>query len=224
MLIIKTTMIAILAVVAVIGLQHTASATRDDYVSETTSVKVTLKRVDSTTGNLQVQVIPQNDDSKTRNVNPFNDGFAGNVKLSPFEFSDEQLANGDNVQVCVFELDHDNVYVCDNEIVQNNVAKISLVLPGVIQSSYNVPTYYDEDGNVISTTTEDSNNVKQGDDSTNTESSKDAGVSVSFGDNNDYNTVNIDQRSTFADVIRDLVPIAKEGAHMAKDTAAQLLN
>jgi hypothetical protein len=84
------------------------------------------------------------------------------------------------------------------------------------------PTYYDNDGTVVPSVTE----VKQGDDSENTETNKDqdADVDVKFGDNSDHNTVNIDQRSTFADVIRDLVPIAKDGAHMAKDTAAQLLN
>ena len=66
--------------------------------------------------------------------------------------------------------------------------------------------------------------VKQGDDSTNTDKDQSSDIGVSFGDNSDHNTVNIDQRSPFADVIRDLVPIAKEGSHMAKDTAAQLLN
>ena len=49
-------------------------------------------------------------------------------------------------------------------------------------------------------------------------------MNVSFGDNSDNNKVTIDQRSTFADVIRDLVPVAKEGAHVAKEKAAQLLN
>ena len=44
---------------------------------------------------------------------------------------------------------------------------------------------------------------------------------VSFGDNSDHNTVNIDQRSTFADVIRDLVP--KAGSAI-KNTAQQILN
>jgi hypothetical protein len=67
------------------------------------------------------------------------------------------------------------------------------------------------------------NTVDQGDDSTNTVKEQGSGIGVSFGDNSDHNTINIDQRSTFADVMRDLVPIAKEGAHMAKDTAVQLL-
>ena len=67
-------------------------------------------------------------------------------------------------------------------------------------SVYNQATYYDDDGNII----------KQGDDSTNEETTKDqgSGVSVAFGDDSDHNTVNIDQRSTFADVILDLVPKA----------------
>ena len=67
-------------------------------------------------------------------------------------------------------------------------------------SVYNQATYYDDHGNII----------KQGDDSTNEETTKDqgSGASVAFGDDSDHNTVNIDQRSTFADVILDLVPKA----------------
>ena len=210
--------IVILAVIAVITSVQAAQASND---SEKTTVKITLKGIDSITGNLQVEVIPQEGDSKTRTINPFQEGYAGNVQIRPFKFSTDELDNNQNVQVCVYSLDHGNVFTCDNEYVEDNTAKLSLVIPGVPQERYNEPTYYDEDGNVIP-----SSYVKQGDDSTTNQKNKDqdSGVNVSFGDNSDNNKATIDQRSTFADVIRDIVPIAKEGAHMAKDTTAQLLN
>src|SRR5919112_1073433 len=215
-------MIAMLAVIAMIGLQQTALATSDDdYVSEKTTVKVTLEGINSQTGKVEVEVSPQDGDSKIRTIDPFQEGFAGNVPLAPFKFDTSELDNNENVNVCVYLLDHNNIYTCNNDYVENNRATVSVQIPGEYQqpSINDKITYYDEDGNVIP-----NSYVKQGDDSTNTDKDQGSGIGVSFGDNSDHNTVNIDQRTTFADVIRDLVPIAKEGAHMAKDTAAQLLN
>jgi hypothetical protein len=225
MLIIKTIMIAILAVIAVIAVQQTASATDDsddDHVDDegTTTVRVTLDGIDSLTGRVQVQVSPQDGDSKMT-IDPFQEGFAGNVPLTPFKFSTEELDNNENVNVCVYLLDHNNIYTCNNDYVEDNRAAVSVQIPNEYQqpSINDKITYYDEDGNVIP-----NSYVKQGDDSTNTDKDQGSGIGVSFGDNSDHNTVNIDQRSTFADVIRYLVPIAKDGAHMAKYTAAQLLD
>jgi hypothetical protein len=206
MQIIKTTMIiAILAVGAMIGFQQTASATSDD--EDTTTVKVTLDCINSVTGKVEIEVSPQNGDSKIRTIDPFSEGFAGNVSLSPFEFDTSELDNNENVNVCVYLLDHNNIYTCNNDYVEDNMAKVSLQIPGEYQQPTSLNdqiTYYDEDGNVIP-----NSYVKQGDDSINTDKEQGSGIGVSFGDNSDHNTVNIDQRSTFADVIRDLVPIAK---------------
>ena len=163
--------------------------------------------------------MPQDGDNKMRTVNLFDEGYAGNVEIRDFIFNTDELDNGDNVNVCVYALDNGNVFTCDNEVVKHNIAKISLQIPGVPEQSSNGPTQYeDEDED------ERESYVQQGDDSINTDKDQGSGIGVSFGDNSDHNTVNVDQRSTFADVIRDIVPIAKEGAHVAKDTAAQLLN
>ena len=166
MQIIKSTMIAMLAVIAVIGVQQTASATSDD--EDTTTVKVTLDGINSVSGKVEIEVSPQNGDSKIRTIDPFSEGFAGNVPLSPLEFDTSELDNNENVNVCGYLLDHNNIYTCNNDYVEDNMAKVSLQIPGEYQqpSINDKITYYDEDGNVIS-----NSYVKQGDDSTNTERS-----------------------------------------------------
>jgi hypothetical protein len=174
------------------------------------------------TGKVEIEVSPQNGDSKIRTIDPFSEGFAGNVPLSPFEFDTSELDNNENVNVCVYILDHNNIYTCNNDYVEDNMAKVSLQIPGKYQQPTSLNdqiTYYDEDGNVIP-----NSYVKQGDDSTNTEKDQDAGLNVSFGDNSDNNKVTIDQRSTFADVMKDLIPLAEKGGYALKDTAAEILN
>jgi hypothetical protein len=217
MQIIKTTMIiAIIAVGAMIGFQQTASATSDD--EDTTTVKVTLDCINSVTGKVEIEVSPQNGDSKIRTIDPFSEGFAGNVSLSPFEFDTSELDNNENVNVCVYLLDHNNIYTCNNDYVEDNMAKVSLQIPGEYQqpTANDDITYYDEDGNVIP-----NSYVKQGDDSINTDKDQGSGIGVSFGDNSDHNTVNIDQRSTFADTLNYLLPKA---GNAIKNTARELLN
>jgi hypothetical protein len=131
----------------------------------------------------------------------------------------------------VFSEDYVKLYTCQTFVnTKKNPDVVWIEAPsgigrvpeGSTVYSPSVFTEDDDDDNIIPV----SNEVNQGEDSTYTEKNKDqdAGVNVSFGDNSDHNTVNIDQRSTFADVIRDLVPIAKEGTDVAKETAVQLLN
>ena len=227
MQIIKTTMIiAILVVIALVGVQqHTAFASSNVF-----KVKVILDGVDSQTGPLDVEVTGADDTTVSKSVDPFKDGHAGVVDIGTFVLPAKSTEEGEFFEVCVFS--QEDVYVCKNGVntEKNAPETIRIETPTGIDKSISgrvyhpEPTYYNDDGQIIPV--QDNDITNQGDDSVNTETTKDqgSGVGVSFGDNSDHNTVNIDQRSTFADVIRDLVPIAKEGAHMAKDTAVQLLN
>lgn len=208
MQIIKTTMIlAFLAVIASIGVQQTAKATSDVF-----KVKVLLTDVDSATGELDVQVTGEDDTTITKTVNPFEEGRADNVQLEDFVFPASSTREGESFEVCVYSNEDDDIYTCKNGMNTSHKGPevIYIQVPSGIGRTAE-DTYYDNDGDIIK-------------DSANTEKNQASGIDVSFGDNSHHNTVNIDQRSTFADVIRDLVPIAKEGAHMAKDTAVQLLN
>jgi hypothetical protein len=49
-------------------------------------------------------------------------------------------------------------------------------------------------------------------------------VSVSIGDNSDNNHVTVDQRTTFGDVLKELIPVAKKVGSAAKNTAVEILN
>jgi hypothetical protein len=114
----------------------------------------------------------------------------------------------------VYALNYDDKVDCEEGT--NGPKKAPEVIDVEVPSG---TTYYDEDGNVIP-----NSYLKQGDDSTNTEKDQDAGLNISFGDNSDNNKVTIDQRSTFADVMKDLIPLAEKGGHALKDTAAEILN
>jgi hypothetical protein len=202
-----TTIIAILAVIASVGVQQqTASATSDAF-----KVIVTLDGVDSLTGRLKVEVTMEDGTGQTRTVDPFRDGYAGVVKLEPFVFKADSTPVHGTFDVCVISLDYDVDDSCTRG--ENSPAKapeqIRVEVPSGIgrpndDVSVTQSTYYDDDDEYVPT-------VSQGDDSENTQKDQDNGVNVSFGDDNDNNRVNIDQRTTFADVIRDLVPISKGG-------------
>jgi hypothetical protein len=216
------TIIATLTVIASIGIQQTAFATSDNF-----KVIVTLDGVDSLTGRLKVEVTMSDGTGATRTVDPFSDGYTGVVKLDPFVFDADSTKETETFDVCVISLDYNVDDACERgeHAVNKDVSRITVNVPSGIGRENDKRgdiTYYDENGNPVEDDGEFVPSVSQGDDSTVKEQGP--GVDVSFGDDSDHNTVNIDQRSTFADVIRDLVPIAKKGAHMAKDTAVQLLN
>jgi hypothetical protein len=83
MQIIKTTMIAVLAVIAMIGLlNQTASATSDDEEEKPLfKVTVVLTGVDSQTGPLRIQLNYDDDSQSEMLVDPFKEGKAGTVTL-----------------------------------------------------------------------------------------------------------------------------------------------
>ena len=223
-------MIAILAVIASIGIQQTAFATSDNDDDDDDStpvfkVRVVLTGVDSQTGPLVVQVTTNDDGSMEDRVDPFKNGEAGTVDLGVFNVKSFIDIN-DSFEVCAFSVDHDGLYECKTAInTRANPDVVYIQAPSGIDrvpegSTVYHPqtTYYDDDGNVIPV---QDNDVRQGDDSENTQKDQGSGIGVSFGEDSDHNTVNIDQRTTFADVVKELVP---QAGRAIKNTAVQLLN
>jgi hypothetical protein len=228
MQIIKTTMIAILAVFALMGVQQqTAFASSDVF-----KVKVILDGVDSQTGPLDVEVTGADDTTVSKSVDPFKDGHAGVVDIGTFVLPAKSTEEGEFFEVCVFSQEDEDVYVCKNGVnTEKNAAEtIRIETPTGIDKSISgrvyhpEPTYYNGDGHIIPV--QDNDVTNQGDDSVNTETTKeqDSGVTVTFGDDSDNNNVEIDQRTTFADVIKDVLPYATKAGSIAKNTAVEILN
>ena len=182
--------------------------------------------MDSLTGQLDITVREGDGETHTNIVDPFKEGYAGHYTVDDFVLPDDTTDIGENIRVCVSAISYNNEANCvEKERTEASVQKIEVYSPSGIGRAGDInkdTTYYEEDGNVVQEG-DYVPSVYQGDDSESTNTNKDqgSGVTVAFGDDSDNNNLNIDQRSTFADVIKDLVP--KVGSAV-KNTAREILN
>jgi hypothetical protein len=220
--VIKTIAIVIAVTVALMMIgQQTVQATSDTF-----RVQVTLEGVDSLTGRLKVEVTGADGTGVTRTVDPFKEGRTGNVQLADFVLPASSTRVTEIFDVCVYALDYNAVSNCERG---ENTAKkapeeITVEVPSGIgrvgdNSQYDDTTYYDEEPD-----NEDVTEVSQGADSNAVDNNQGTGVTVSIGDDSDNNNITVDQRTTFGDVVRELLPIAKKAGSAVKNTAVEILN
>jgi hypothetical protein len=212
--------IAVTVALMMIG-QQTVQATSDTF-----RVRLTLEGVDSLTGRLKVEVTGADGTGVTRTVDPFKEGRTGNVQLADFVLPASSTRVTEIFDVCVYALDYNAVSNCERG---ENTAKkapeeITLEVPSGIgrvgdNSQYDDTTYYDEEPD-----NEDVTEVSQGADSNAVDNNQGTGVTVSIGDDSDNNNITVDQRTTFGDVVRELLPIAKKASSAVKNTAVEILN
>jgi hypothetical protein len=212
--------IAVTVALMMIG-QQTVQATSDTF-----RVRLTLEGVDSLTGRLKVEVTGADGTGVTRTVDPFKEGRTGNVQLADFVLPASSTRVTEIFDVCVYALDYNVVSNCERD---ENTAKkapeeITVEVPSGIgrvgdNSQYDDTTYYDEEPD-----NEDVTEVSQGADSNAVDNNQGTGVTVSIGDDSDNNNITVDQRTTFGDVVRELLPIAKKASSAVKNTAVEILN
>ena len=212
--------IAVTVALMMIG-QQTVQATSDTF-----RVRVTLEGVDSLTGRLKVEVTGADGTGVTRTVDPFKEGRTGNVQLADFVLPASSTRVTEIFDVCVYALDYNAVSNCERG---ENTAKkapeeITVEVPSGIgrvgdNSRYDDTTYYDEEPD-----NEDVTAVSQGADSNAVDNNQGTGVTVSIGDDSDNNNITVDQRTTFGDVVRELLPIAKKAGSAVKNTTVEILN
>jgi len=222
MQIIKLTAIIATMIIAAMGIEsQTVQATSDDIFK----VRITLEGVDSLTGRLKVEVTGADGTGVTRTVDPFKEGRTGNIQLADFVLPASSTRLTEIFDVCVYALDYNAVSNCERG---ENTAKkapeeITVEVPSGIgrvgdNSQYDDTTYYDEEPD-----NEDVTEVSQGADSNAVDNNQGTGVTVSIGDDSDNNNITVDQRTTFGDVVRELLPIAKKASSAVKNTAVEIL-
>jgi hypothetical protein len=212
--------IAVTVALMMIG-QQTVQATSDTF-----RVRVTLEGVDSLTGRLKVEVTGADGTGVTRTVDSFKEGRTGNVQLADFVLPASSTRVTEIFDVCVYALDYNVVSNCerDENTVKKAPEEITVEVPSGIgrvgdNSQYDDTTYYDEEPD-----NEDVTEVSQGADSNAVDNNQGTGVTVSIGDDSDNNNITVDQRTTFGDVVRELLPIAKKAGSAVKNTAVEILN
>jgi hypothetical protein len=221
MQIIKSTAIIAAMIIAAMGIEsQTVQATSDDEFK----IRVTLKGVDSLTGELDVTVRAGDGTTTTQIVDPFREGNAGTVTIDDFELSEDSTDIGELYRVCVSAIDYNN----ESECVQGHrgdgkVNRVYIEVPSGIGRAGDT-TYYDENGNVVEDDGEFVPSTYQGDDSNAVDNNQGTGVSVSIGDDSYNNNITVDQRTTFGDVLKELIPVAKKVGSAAKNTAVEILN
>jgi hypothetical protein len=158
---------------------------------------------------------------------PFADGRAGNVPIKLFKLPASSVRQGESFSLCVHSLDYDNADECitGENTPNKKIEEVSIKVPSGIGRAGDT-TYYDENGNVLTDDGEFRPSVYQGDDSesTNTNKEQASGVTVDIGDDSDNNNITVDQRTTFGDVLKELIPVAKKAGSAVKNTAVEILN
>jgi hypothetical protein len=212
--------IAVTVALMMIG-QQTVQATSDTF-----RVRVILEGIDSLTGRLKVEVTGADGTGVTRTVDPFKEGRTGNVQLADFVLPASSTRVTEVFDVCVYALDYNAVSNCemDENTAKKAPEEITVEVPSGIgrvgdNSQYGDITYYDEEPD-----NEDVTEVSQGADSNAVDNNQGTGVTVSMGDDSDNNNITVDQRTTFGDVVRELLPIAKKAGSAVKNTAVEILN
>jgi hypothetical protein len=220
MQIIKLTAIITAMIIATMGIEsQTVQATSEDPFR----IRVTLDGVDSLTGELDVTVRAGDGTTTTKIVDPFKEGYAGKVTIDDFVLPEDSTDYNEEYRVCVSTIDYNNEYECvTGHCGDVKVNRVFIDVPSGIGRAGD-DTEYDEYGNVVTDDGEFQPTTYQGKNSetTNTNREQDTGVTVTFGDDSDNNNVNIDQRTTWGDVIERTLP---KVANYAKNTTRDFLN
>jgi len=197
-------------------------------------VNTILTGVDSETGELEVAVTAADGTLISKYVDPFGDGYAGNVKGPSFVFESGTTKEGEQFEVCVYALDANDAYRCESgeNTEKNSPETVRIEVPSGIgraeKSSYrNTDQSYAESygqSTIIPAavdTQTDSPTVAKGqksiassDDYT---SDSDAGVDVRI--NGDNNKVTVGQKTSFGDLVKSIIPEVKETAKKIINTA-----
>ncbi len=217
MQIIKLTAIIAAMIIAAMGIEsQTVQATSDDVFK----VRITLEGVDSQTGQLKIILYGNDGIQQTQIVDPFADGRAGNVPTKVFKLPASSVRQGESFSLCVHSLDYDNADECitGENTPNKKIEEVSIKVPSGIGRAGDT-TYYDEEPD-----NEDVTEVSQGADSNAVDNNQGTGVTVSIGDDSDNNNITVDQRTTFGDVVRELLPIAKKAGSAVKNTAVEIFN